>query len=220
MLDYTIKVRNFCKTVSIKNRKMGELFKDFSSRAPEYNNQQKFEEVMLSTRRTPAIICREKCIQFAKDHGEGAWEKFSKEVDNITPTFWNNAVMIEALPKAPKTFRVSDNLVYDKLLPANWEVMTHSQKIDFMVKVKHEGFLKFITDSDKRLKSYYEGIREKKDNKLKLYITLFSIPAGSYTDESKKLLKDFVSALNKLGRAKLQYLECSNPDVIEIREIR
>lgn len=114
----------------------------------------------------------------------------------------------------------TDSEAYGKLLPADWATMTFSSKIDFTLKVQHEGFRKFILENDKKIKSYYENLQQKKDPRLKLYITLFSVEAGSYTQESKKLLKDFVDSLNNLGRAKLQFVECKDPDMIEIREIR
>ena len=63
-------------------------------------------------------------------------------------------------------------------------------------------------------------LETKKDTRLKLYITLFVISGDAYDDQAKELLKTFINTLNKLGRAKLQYVECTNPSVIEIREMR
>jgi len=114
----------------------------------------------------------------------------------------------------------SDRGAYQCLLPLDWVTMSFSEKVDYSLKVQHEGFREFILDSDKKLKDYFSKLSEKKDHRLKLYITLFSIPADKYTQESKALLKEFVSTLNNLGRAKLQFIECTNPDIIEIREIR
>jgi hypothetical protein len=89
-----------------------------------------------------------------------------------------------------------------------------------MLKVQHEGFLKYILDKDAKLKKYYEGLRKKADPKLKIYITLFSFDSKTYSKQSKDLIRDFVATLNNLGRAKLQYVECTNPDMVEIREVR
>ena len=56
--------------------------------------------------------------------------------------------------------------------------------------------------------------------KFKLYVTLFQFSPKNYSVESKNLLKCFVENLNTLGRSNLQYIECTNPPMIEIREIR
>jgi hypothetical protein len=114
----------------------------------------------------------------------------------------------------------SDKGAYHNLLPLDWTTLSFSEKVDYTLKVQHGGFREFILDSDKKLKDYFAKLTEKKDHRLRLYITLFSIPADKYTEESKELLKTFVNTLNSLGRAKLQFLECKNPDMIEIREIR
>lgn len=114
----------------------------------------------------------------------------------------------------------SDKSAYSNLLPLEWSTLSFSEKVDYTIKVQHEGFREFILDSDKKLKDYFSKLTEKKDHRLKLYITLFSIPADKYSEESKALLKEFVGTLNSLGRVRLQFMECKNPDIIEIREIR
>jgi hypothetical protein len=114
----------------------------------------------------------------------------------------------------------ADQEAYNKLLPGDWATMTFSDKIEFTLKVQHAGFKKFILDNDTKLKTYLGKLKDKNDPRLKLYITLFTVEVEGYTPESISLLKDFVDALNNLGRAKLQFVECKNPDMIEIREIR
>ena len=51
-------------------------------------------------------------------------------------------------------------------------------------------------------------------------MNLFSFPSDTTSPEAKTLLKRFVEQLNLLGRARLQYVECSNQPVVEIRETR
>lgn len=220
MDNYTAKVSNFCKSHKIRGKKLGDLYDCFQEKNPELSDPWEFEKAMLSLRKSPAILCRENCIKFAKHFGNNSWQKFRDEVDDITSFFWNAAIGIDMIPEAPKTERLSDEVAYERLLPHNWGIMTYSERIDFTLKVQHEGFLNFILDSDKKLKVYFSNLKEKKDSRLKLYITLFSINSDQYSTEAKDLLKDFVKSLNKLGRAKLQVIECTDPDVLEVREIR
>lgn len=220
MDKYTAKVNNFCKSHKIRGKRIRDLYDCFLEKNPDLSDPWEFEKAMLSFRKSPAILCRENCIKFAKHFGNQSWQKFRDEVEDITSNFWSAAIGVEILPIAPKTIRLSDEVAYEKLLPHNWGIITYSERIDFTLKVQHEGFLNYILDSDKKLKTYFSNLKEKKDSRLKLYITLFSINSNDYTEESKKLLKDFVKALNKLGRAKLQVIECTDPDVLEVREIR
>lgn len=159
-------------------------------------------------------------LDFLEEVGSDKREDFCKEIDNISLAFWNDAAMIEVLPKAPLTVREDDSDAYERLMPNNWGIMTFSDRVDFMLKVQHEGSLKYILDKDAKLKKYYEGLRKKTDPKLKIYITLFSFDSKSYSKQSKDLIRNFVAILNNLGRAMLQYVECTNPDMVEIREVR
>jgi hypothetical protein len=236
--EYIKLVKNFCKRTRIKDEKLQNLFKIFVNDHPDYKDQGIFETTMLSLRKTPAIVCRDKCIKYARDEGKDKWMDYASLVEYVSKEFWDEVVKDIEDPKEipePETppvkskvylskipaLRKSSNLMtYHRLLPADWAIKTFSEKIDFTIKVQHKGFLNFILDSDKKIKEYYSKLVDKRDPKLKLYITLFTVPAGRYCLESKELLRSFVDALNQLGRAKLQYLECTNPDMIEIREIR
>jgi len=109
---------------------------------------------------------------------------------------------------------------YHQLLPTNWTVMSFSDKVSFVSRVQHKGFFDYILDSDKKLKEYFSKMKHVTPNGLRLYVTIFSIPADSYSEESKNLLRTFVETLNMVGRAKLQYIKCSDPNMIEIREVR
>lgn len=116
--------------------------------------------------------------------------------------------------------KTRDESSYQKLMPLNWDSLKFTEKVDHVLKVQHEGFREYILSKDKKLRDYYNNLSEKKDRRIKLYITLFTVSLKDCSKESRKILKDFVRALNDLGRAKLQYVECSDPDVIEVREIR
>jgi hypothetical protein len=109
---------------------------------------------------------------------------------------------------------------YAKLLPVSWVKMTFPERVDFTRKVQHEGFFSYILESDKKLKEYFSKMNHVNPERVKLYVTVFSFPSDSYSEESKNLLKTFVNSLNMTGRARLQYVQCSEPNVIEIREVR
>ena len=98
--------------------------------------------------------------------------------------------------------------------------MSLSERIDFVNKVQHQGFLKFILEKDKRIGSFFSKVKKPDKLALKMYVLLFSFPSDNYSEESKNLLKCFIEVLNQIGRASLQYVECSNPNVVEIREVR
>ena len=108
---------------------------------------------------------------------------------------------------------------YSRLLPPNWADMTSPEKIDFAGKVQHKGFFDYLMFVDSKLKEYFQKKRTAPAS-LKLYVTVFNIPSDSYSEEAKELLKTFVNHLNMIGRARLQYVQCSNPNMIEVREVR
>jgi hypothetical protein len=233
--EYLKLVNNFCKSTRTKDAKLQDLFKSFLKGYPDHKDQGLFETTMLSLRKTPAIVCRDNCIKYAMDEGKDKWMEYASFVTYVSREFWDESVkgiedpiapepvtppVKSAVSKTPEVRKASNITTYNRLLPADWTTKTFSEKMDFTIKVQHKGFLNFILDSDKKIKEYYSRLEEKRDPKLKLYITLFSIPAKKYSNESKNLLKEFVDSLNQLGRAKLQFLECTNPEMIEIREIR
>lgn len=110
---------------------------------------------------------------------------------------------------------------FEKLLPLNWAKMNKSERIDFAKKVKHPGFFDYIMQKDSSIKDYLSHMKNKlKKNQLKLYVTLFQFSSETHSEDAKTLLKGFIDVLNSFGRANLQYVECTNPDMIEIREVR
>jgi hypothetical protein len=109
---------------------------------------------------------------------------------------------------------------FSKMLPVNWEDMTKSERIEFVQRIKHLKFKEYVMSLDPSLKNFFSKLKAERSVKFKLYVTLFQFPADSHSEESKSLLKCFVNNLNTLGRANLEFVECTNPSVIEIREVR
>lgn len=122
-------------------------------------------------------------------------------------------------------------------LPITWDEMTRSERIDFVKKIKDKNFYLYVLGLDKSLAQYVSQVKdikknpEQHPNQIKLttkynkacpsYISLFRFPSKSVSDESKTLLRSFVAALNKWGRAQLEYTEVLDPNPeIEIREVR
>ena len=52
-----------------------------------------------------------------------------------------------------------------------------------------------------------------------LYMTLWSCPAEECSEETKKVLSDFIQNLNNIRNARFQIVELKEPNVIEIREM-
>lgn len=117
--------------------------------------------------------------------------------------------------------KIDDLNDFNKLLPINWLTMSHSDRVEFAQKVQHEQFKEYLYKLDPKIKDFISKNNSKKiPTKFKLYVTLFQFSPKNYSVESKNLLKCFVENLNTLGRSNLQYIECTNPPMIEIREIR
>lgn len=109
---------------------------------------------------------------------------------------------------------------FKSMLPVNWGTMGRGERIDFVKKIQHKEFYKYVLDLDKNLEGYLT-VRKipEKAPKVSLYVNLFTFPS-SVSEESKSLVKGLIESLNMLGRARLQYLELTEPPIIEIREVR
>ena len=106
---------------------------------------------------------------------------------------------------------------FERLVPNDWGRMKLNQKIDFVKKVQYGEFKKFLITREKSLANFFA--RQKNDSSgMTWYTTIYSIEEAS--KESKKILKDFIGILNGYGRTRLQYVECTEPSIIEIRELR
>jgi hypothetical protein len=128
---------------------------------------------------------------------------------------------VEDPPVVPSLYDDIPNIEddYYKLLPLDWVKMSFSDRIEFAKKVQHPDFLKYIFKLDSKLEGYLKKIRHNPTD-LKLYVNIFTIPSETYSEEAKSLLKLFVDALNMTGRARLQFVQCTKPDIIEIREVK
>lgn len=109
---------------------------------------------------------------------------------------------------------------FGSMLPVNWAAMTKGERLDFVKKIQHKDFLKFVLNLDKSLNEYLTVRKTPvKTPQVSLYVNLFTFPS-SVSEESKSLVKGLVESLNMMGRARLQYLELTDPPIIEIREVR
>jgi hypothetical protein len=106
-----------------------------------------------------------------------------------------------------------------KMLPVNWEIMSFSERVEFVRRIQQDKFRTYVFNLDSKLKKYFSDLKPRAP-KVKMYVTVFQFPTNSYSVESKHLLKAFVEVLNTYGRANLQYVECTKPNVVEIREVR
>lgn len=114
------------------------------------------------------------------------------------------------------------------MLPVDWLTMTHPERVDFLNKIQHKGFYEYVLRQDSKLADFVKKSKSAGrvyKEKLDIYVTLFSFPANTTSEEAKLLIKSFVNSLNMKGRARLQYVECSDGDkrkssTVEIREIR
>jgi hypothetical protein len=199
---------------------------------------------MLKLGKKPAIRIRDLCREYYEAEKELGYYKFCKEQSFISKRFWSVAIkdvkfqaslqelikkpeespepLAEDFKKKPeepiieKLPEPSDN--FRSLLPVSWIKMSRADRIEFIKKIQHEGFRSYVLELDPSLKNYFSLIRNKSE-KMKLYVTLFQIPA-SCSEEAKSILKCFVENLNSFGRASLQFVECKEPNVIEIREMK
>lgn len=117
------------------------------------------------------------------------------------------------LQKEPKEY-------YKSKMPLDWLNMNFSEKIDFIQSIGDEGFKAYVLSQDPKIKKYFKHLKEERNKALNLYVTIYSFPADTTTLETKTVVKNLITSLNKLGRGRLQYMEIVDPPLIEIRELR
>jgi hypothetical protein len=177
-----------------------------------------FEMSMLKLGKKPALKAQNLCKKYYENEKELGYYKFCKEQHIISKDFWLEAIkdiQKNSLPVSDKE-PINDN--FESLLPVSWIKMNRADRIEFIKKIQHEGFRSYVLNLDPSLKNYFSLIQHKPE-KMKLYVTLFQIPA-SCSEEAKSILRCFVDNLNSFGRANLQFVECKEPNVIEIREMK
>jgi hypothetical protein len=216
----------FCKNTKISDKPLSLLWIKFDqSIIGNPFSRADFELAMLDMNKKPALDLKQRCLDYMSVEGAYNYEKFLREKEEVTREFWNR-VATTCIPTKVESVKVvpvreeNPEEQYKKLLPLNWLKMPTTERIDFVQKVKHQGFHDYILGIDKSLKAYFAQVSAPKKERLKLYVTLFSVPADPLSEESKVLLRSFVDSLNMLGRANLQFVECTNPSMIEVREVR
>jgi hypothetical protein len=222
-----IAVRNFCKSMSIKDKSLDNLAKIFLEK--HEMSREDFELCMLQLGKSPALKVKEQCREYFRNEREFGYFKYCKEQTPITERFWEACIAgfeipaeeseVEAPVEDAPLLDEKSSDAFSKLLPANWVKMDKAERLDFVGKIHHPGFRSYVLEKEPELKKYFSSKRSS-INKMKLYVTLFQFPAENYSEEAKALLRCFVENLNSLGRSNLQFVECSNPHVIEIREVR
>jgi hypothetical protein len=222
---------SFCKSHETKGHKMSELFREYRSslnkNAPSIPpTQSTFELGLLEIGKRVARVLQEKCLAYVAENGSDSYAKFIHENEYVTKEFWDYVLMngnVPIIPAVPSVQQVQEEVSpddrYEQLLPLGWVKMDQSERVEFVKKVQHKGFFEYLLASDKRLKDYFSRIKTM-TNSMRLYVSLFSVPAENYSEEAKNLLKAFVEVLNMTGRARLQFVTYTNPDVIEVRELR
>lgn len=178
----------------------------------------KAAEPPINTVEDPPVVpsLNEDCFQYIRKNGVDSYQNYIREKKFIPKRFWNK-ICKEKLSDNPDIPNIEDD--YYKLLPLDWVKMSFSDRIEFTKKVQHPDFLKYIFKLDSKLEGYLKKIRHNPTD-LKLYVNIFTIPSETYSEEAKSLLKLFVDALNMTGRARLQFVQCTKPDIIEIREVK
>lgn len=145
-------------------------------------------------------------------------EYFKNSVDKADTPLDSTEQTISNAPEINPQEMSSD---YKSKMPLNWSDMSFSSRVDFAKAIKDEKFKAFVFTQDPKIANYFKHLKNNiKDKSFNLYVTLYSFPANSKSAETKSTLKDFVSTLNKLGRSRLQYLEISEPPLVEIREVK
>lgn len=123
--------------------------------------------------------------------------------------------------REPSQNKAAEEVDYKSLLPVNWVSMSFSDRVSFAISIEDTDFKAYVLTQDPKIANYLKYLKSNRNDKsFNLYVTLYSFPADSKSTETKDTLKDFVSALNKLGRSRLQYLEISEPPLVEIREVK
>lgn len=215
-------VRKYCRNHKTTGKTLHMVYQEFCE-ASGFMDREQFELILLSLNSRAAKSTRDRCLAYPADQ----YQKFIKEQEYVTEGFWESAhsertILLESSEGVGAITQMggADTRCYQNLLPENWEKMTNPQRIDFTKKVHHEGFRDYIFSIDPKVAKFFREMRKKSPNTMAVYVTLFSFPAENYSNEAQGLLKTFVNTLNDLGRSRLQYVECNEPHVIEIREIR
>lgn len=211
---------NFCKKIRTSETTLDALYKIFDADHPNRFTRQAFELGVLELRKRFAAEFTVKILRYAQEHGADSYDNFCKAYGVISQELWH--MMVPKAVTTPKVEFTPEEMAesyYEKLMPLNWNMMGKTERIDFVKKIKHMGFQAYVMRKDKEVKAYISRIKPQKKT-LDLYVTVFHVPSGPLSSDAKALLKSFVETLNVIGRGNFQYVECVNPEIIEVREVR
>jgi hypothetical protein len=231
------KVKAFCKRFKIVGVSMPVLFDEISKKYPMTRSS--FETSMLRLNKKPALNLKTRCLKYFEKEGDYAYEKFCKEQVVVSKEFWilatgspvivppekfspSRRAKMSTLTKAELLSISEENEqgAMEKMLPVNWKTMVFGERVDFVKKVQLEKFRVYVLDLDPKLKKYFSNLKPRAIERQKFYTTIFKFPSDNYSIECKNLIKHLVGHLNNFGRASLQCIECTNPNVFEIREVK
>lgn len=236
----------FCKSRETVNTKISVLYEQFKNFVESRNlkishSSSEFELALFFLRKKVVDRVKDKCLKYVEQYGSEAYDLFIKNEDNISYYFWVEMLKKEGMQWPPperdqniflgkkpekspeqekKEFDDKRIVEFKSALPIDWADMPFPKRVDFAKNIQHADFKEYVLNLDSKLKTYFKNAVTKKSSGLKLYVTLFSFQSDTTTPEAKILLKRFVEQLNLLGRSRLQYVECSNPPMVEIREVR
>ena len=224
-------LKSFCKSNKLSDKSLSEAYELYLKGGKNPLNRDDFEAELLNLNIGIAVKEAKACAAFATIHGRSSHEKYVRSNHYVSKKLWKLAMEkvqgdVEQQPEdihqgsTDVLIEINEEETYKKLLPMNWTRMSFSDRVQFTRKVQHDGFFKYICKTDPKIDKYLGALKEGRHPGLNLYITLFSFPSKNYSDEAKALLKCFVDTLNMAGRSKLQYMECHEPDIVEIREVR
>jgi hypothetical protein len=127
--------------------------------------------------------------------------------------------MGQIINKVPE---VSPEDYYKSKMPVDWLDMSFSDRVDFVTAITDDNFKNYVLKQDPKIKGYFKHLKHRGsyDKAFNLYVTLFSFPADTTTLETKTVVKNLITSLNKLGRGRLQYMEIIDPPIVEIRELK
>jgi hypothetical protein len=127
-------------------------------------------------------------------------------------------IEIEKIQKSAEHSKILCPENYPKFMPLDWDKMDFSQRLDFAKEVQDPDFKKYVLGQDARLTDYFEKM-DTPQNKVKMCRTIFAAPISLYTPKARELASTIIDHLNRIAGAGLEYMECQNSKMIEIRQV-
>ena len=219
-------IRSFFKRNKTVGVPLSKLFKRFTlDDVCPVISQDRFETELLEMNKKIILDLRKNCVEHALKHGVNSYPSFLKACGEnaVTKKFWDKTVESLNIPSSkPQIVETEKSGDFKEKMPLNWGIMSKGERIDFVGKIQDKEFKEFVLKQDKSLSQYFKGASKWADKKspINLYVNLFSFSSKTTSEEAKCLVKSLIESLNMLGRARLQYVELTDPPVVEIREVR